>query len=186
MTSSNDQLDQMVWLSLRPFWWSRNAFGDKFRRQKYFTETIKGICTSGFEIRAKIEVNEHLSVRLTSQTSLLMSRVTPVGSAFQFGFLPSQHFFLFFFIFFYFFIFYFFIFIFFTTLLSLEIHFSIHVTPWQTHSELGSFPAIGSQTGFSSRKSNGRWSGIQWFHPVVSSPPTSSPRKKLSSIHGSS
>ena len=94
MTSSNDQLDQMVWLSLRPFWWSRNAFGDKFRRQKYFTETIKGICISGFKIRAKIEVNEHLSVRLTSQTSLPMSRVMPVGSAFQFGFLPSQHCFL--------------------------------------------------------------------------------------------
>ena len=66
----------------------------KFRQQKYFAETIKGICTSGFKIRAKIEVNEHLSVRLTSQTSLLMSRVMPVGSAFQFGFLPSQHCFL--------------------------------------------------------------------------------------------
>lgn len=157
MTSSNDQPDRLFWLSLLPFWWSRNASGNKFRQQKYFTETIEGMCTGGFKIREKIEVNEHLSVRLTSQTSLLRSRVIPVGSAFQFDFLPSQH----------------------CLLLN-------HVTPRQTHSELGSFPAIGSQTSFSSRKSNGRWSGIQWFHPVASSPPTSSPRKKLSSVHSSS
>ena len=39
---------------------------------------------------AKIEIQEQFSVRLTSQTSLLMSRDMFLQSAFQFGFLPSK------------------------------------------------------------------------------------------------
>ena len=154
--SSNDQLDRLFWLSLRPFWWSRNASGDTFRRQKYFTETIEGMCTSGFKIRAKVEVNEHLSVHLTSQTSLPRSRIMRVGSAFQFGFLPSQHCFL----------------------LKHIFQFLLHRGKPTVSLVLS--PCIGSQTGFSSRKSKSGWSGIQWFHPRSEFAPTSSPPKKSS------
>ena len=46
----------------------------KYWLQKYFPENIEAIWASSFKIRAKIEIQEHFSVHLTSQTSLCMSR----------------------------------------------------------------------------------------------------------------
>ena len=57
-----------------PFWLSRNDPGQKYWLQKYFPENIEAIWASSFKIRAKIEIQEHFSVHLTSQTSLCMSR----------------------------------------------------------------------------------------------------------------
>ena len=39
----------------------------------YFTENTEAIWACSFKIRAKIEITEQFSVRLTSQTSLLVS-----------------------------------------------------------------------------------------------------------------
>ena len=73
MTSSSDELGPLF---LRAFWRSRkNAFGDELRRQKYITKITEAIWTISFKIRAKIEINKHLSVRLTSQTRLILPRV---------------------------------------------------------------------------------------------------------------
>ena len=59
-----------------------------------FTENIEAICDGSFKIRAKIEIREQFSVRLSSQTSLLMSCYMSgdmfLQSASQFGFLPSK------------------------------------------------------------------------------------------------
>ena len=41
-------------------------------------------------MREKIVIKEHSSERLTSQTSLLLSRAMCDGSAFQFGFLINR------------------------------------------------------------------------------------------------
>ena len=40
---------------------------------KYFTENIWAVWVSSFKIRAKIEIQEQFSMRLTSRTNLLMS-----------------------------------------------------------------------------------------------------------------
>ena len=40
---------------------------------KYFTENIWAVWASSFKIRAKIEIQEQFSMRLTSRTNLLMS-----------------------------------------------------------------------------------------------------------------
>ena len=68
--------------------------GWKYWLQKYFTENIEAIRASNFKIRAKSRYkSEQFSVRLTSQTSLLISGMSShkfLQSAFQFGFLLSK------------------------------------------------------------------------------------------------
>jgi len=61
-----------------------------FYRRSILQRTLKQFWTSSSKIRTKIEMKEHLSGRLTSQTSLFRSRDMFVRSAFQFVFLPSN------------------------------------------------------------------------------------------------
>ena len=53
-------------------------------------ENIEAKWASSFKVRAKNEIQEQFSGRLTSQTSLLISCYVARQSAFQFGFLPSK------------------------------------------------------------------------------------------------
>ena len=73
--------------------------------------------TCSFKIRVKIEIKEHLSVRLTSQTTEFTAYVAGyvffVGSTFHFGFIITLK-----------------------TLLFREIYLGIYAKPRQTHSEL--------------------------------------------------
>ena len=61
-----------------------------FYRRSILQITLKQFWTSSSKIRTKIEMKEHLSGRLTSQTSLFRSRDTFVRGAFQFVFLASN------------------------------------------------------------------------------------------------
>jgi len=68
----NDVIKQHTWsVVLRPFWWSRNAFGDESLWQKYFTGNIEAIWPTRLKLRSKIE-DKDLSVCLTLRTSLLL------------------------------------------------------------------------------------------------------------------
>ena len=51
---------------------------EKYWQQKHFAENIEAIWASSFKIRAKIEIQEQFSVRLTSQTSLNFIRLLRV------------------------------------------------------------------------------------------------------------
>ena len=91
MTSASR--DKLGRLFLRPFRRLGNVFDDEFQRQNFFKENVGAICTISFKIREKIVIKEHSSdssERLTSQTSLLLSRSMCDGSAFQFGFLINR------------------------------------------------------------------------------------------------
>lgn len=61
-----------------------------FYRRSILQITLKQFWTSSSKIRTKIEMKEHLSGRLTSQTSLFRWRDMFVRSAYQFVFLPSN------------------------------------------------------------------------------------------------
>ena len=80
MMSSSCKLDPLF---LRPFYWfwrSSNAFGDEFRRQTYFTENIGAIWVISLKTRGKIEIKEHLPVRLSfllSTVRLFVFRTLP-------------------------------------------------------------------------------------------------------------
>lgn len=88
--SPSNKLGPLFLPFFRPFSQSRNGLGEIFLPKKYFTDNIKQFWTSSSKIRTKIEMKEHLSGRLTSQTSLFRSRDMFVRSAFQFVFLPSN------------------------------------------------------------------------------------------------
>ena len=60
---------RVLWFILILIYYS----GQKYWLKKYFTENIEAVWVSSFKIRAKIEMPEKFSVRLTSQTSLLVS-----------------------------------------------------------------------------------------------------------------
>ena len=60
---------RVLWFILILIYYS----GQKYWLKKYFTENIEAVWVSSFKIRAKIEMQEQFSVRLTSHTSLHMS-----------------------------------------------------------------------------------------------------------------
>ena len=64
---------------------------EKYWLQKYFTENIDAIWASSFQLRAKIEIQEQFSVRLSLRRRVcFMPRDMFPQSAFQFGFLLSK------------------------------------------------------------------------------------------------
>ena len=80
--------------------------------------------TCSFKIIMQIEIKEHLSVRLTSQTTEFTAFVAGyvfffVGSAFHFGFIITLK-----------------------TLLFPEIYLGMYVKPMQTHNELALCPPV--------------------------------------------
>ena len=60
---------RVLWFVLILIYYS----GQKYWLKKYFTENIEAAWVSSFRMRAKIEMQEQFSVRITSQTSLLIS-----------------------------------------------------------------------------------------------------------------
>ena len=122
MTSPSDKLGLLFWLFMKAFWWSRNAFCDKFRFSllcwNFWFTLLRNLMSKSREN----DVAHSLSVTLGRRVCFRSQDLMFVGSAFQFGFLQSKPWF---------------------PVIELNSGYTEANPHW-----IGSFPVDGSKTGF--------------------------------------